>query len=636
MAIRLKEKKKFGKRKKHPVDILLRQKQDRRTLPNVPDPEAIRRGGERRGNAFSDERNVDFEEYIHSRNEGIRYVVNLRAKVKCRRKWRRKRTLSAKIVDLSMTGALLKLNLVKYQKLLEEADKLKISFEITAGTLPEGLEMSVEQGFTCVRFFQQKGFLYVGIQFDVPLSKYASRRKDRIELTTASVMLFLICATIMLMRAESIVYFKFNKWLYLYSIMAMVFLLSRYLCGAFYKPVPIDMDFVPSVTIIVPCFNEEEWIGRTVQSCVNQDYPLDKLEVLIVDDCSTDKSVQRVQETIEKISAGNERFRVKDRVRLIVQEKNGGKREALSAGALEAKNDLLVFVDSDSFLDVFAIRHLVQPFKDPKMGGVSGRTDVANTYTNGLTKMQSVRYYIAFRVMKAAEAIFDTVTCLSGPLACYRKDIVLENMEAWRNQKFLGQRATFGDDRSMTNFVLKHHRTSYQDTAICSTIVPNEYSVFLKQQMRWKRSWLRESIVAGKFMWRKEPFASILFYIGLLVPIAAPVVVLYNLFYVPIAHRVFPTTFLVGILMMSLLMSAAQMFLRKSSTWLWGMLFCLYYEAVLLWQMPVAWVTFWKSTWGTRMTPEDVKAAEKKKQQKLKKQQKKKERDLKRREEGTK
>ena len=42
------------------------------------------------------------------------------------------------------------------------------------------------------------------------------------------------------------------------------------------------------------------------------------------------------------------------------------------------------------------------------------------------------------------------------------------------------------------------------------------------------------------------------------------------------------------------------------------MLFCLYYEAVLLWQMPIAWVTFWKSTWGTRMTPEDVKAARKK------------------------
>ena len=101
----------------------------------------------------------------------------------------------------------------------------------------------------------------------------------------------------------------------------------------------------------------------------------------------------------------------------------------------------------------------VQPFKDPKMGGVAGRTDVANTYTNSLTKMQSVRYYIAFRVMKASEALFDTVTCLSGPLSCYRKSIVKEHEEAWLNQKFLGHKATFGDGRAMTNFVLSPHRT---------------------------------------------------------------------------------------------------------------------------------------------------------------------------------
>lgn len=562
----------------------------------------------------SGNRNENFEEYIHTLKEGIRYVVDLDVELQCRQKKCSKHTISAKMVDLSMTGALLRLPGKESRSLLEEGDELLIRFEIPPGSLPEGLEMKVRQIFTCVRFFENKDGVYVGIQFSVPLSLYARRRKNRIELTVASIMLFMICGIIMLMRAESIIYFKFNKWLYLYSILAMVFLLSRYFFGALYKPVPIDINYTPSITIIIPCFNEETWIGRTIQSCLNQDYPVNKLEVIVVDDCSTDRSVEVAKETIEKLSRDNSRFRVRERVQIIRTEKNGGKREALSLGALRAKTDLLAFVDSDSFLDVFAIRNIVQPFKDPKMGGVSGRTDVANTYTNGLTRMQSVRYYIAFRIMKAAESIFDTVTCLSGPLACYRREIVLENLDAWRKQKFLGQRATFGDDRSLTNMVLRKHRTCYQDTAICSTIVPNEYSVFLKQQMRWKRSWLRESMVACRFMWRKEPFSALLFYIGVIVPIAAPVVVLYNLIYVPVVNRVFPTTFLVGILMMSLLMSAAQMFLRKSSTWLWGMLFCFYYEAVLLWQMPYAWVTFWKSTWGTRMTPEDVKAKEQKRQ----------------------
>ena len=111
---------------------------------------------------------------------------------------------------------------------------------------------------------------------------------------------------------------------------------------------------------------------------------------------------------------------------------------------------------------------------------------------------------------------------------------------------------------------------------------------------------------------------SLSFYMGLLVPIAAPIIVLYNLIYIPIMHRVFPLAFLVGMLMMALLMSMAQLFLRRSTTWIFGVWFCLYYEAVLLWQMPVAWFTFWKSTWGTRLTPADLAEIEKakKKQQK--------------------
>ena len=102
------------------------------------------------------------------------------------------------------------------------------------------------------------------------------------------------------------------------------------------------------------------------------------------------------------------------------------------------------------------------------------------------------------------------------------------------------------------------------------------------------------------------------FYMGVLVPLLAPLVVLYNLIYIPLAHRVFPLTFLIGITLMALLMSMAQLFLRKSSTWVYGLWFVIYYEAILLWQMPVAWFTFWKSAWGTRPTMADVMAKSKK------------------------
>ncbi|MBE6063726.1 MAG: glycosyltransferase family 2 protein [Clostridium butyricum] len=593
-------------------DVLLKQNKDRRLLSNVPDKEAIRTNKDRRGKSLDDGSSEDPHKFIVSKNAGIRYEMKCPVIIEAVINGNSIK-IKAESSDISTTGILLKLNNQKDIAYIEKADNLKLKFTIEPGSMPEGYEMKVSINGKMVRKFEHDdGNIFCGIMFEKSLSEYANKKRGRYMLGLSSIMLFLITLFIILMRAESVIYFKFNKMLYLYSIIAAVFLLSRYAFGMLYRTVPIDMDFTPSVTVIIPCFNEEQWINRTILSCINQDYPIDKLEVIVVDDCSTDNSVEEIKSTIEKLYNEAERFETKKRLKYIVQDANKGKREALARGVLEARGELVVFVDSDSFLDPFAIRNLVQPFRDPKMGGVSGRTDVANTYTNTLTKMQSVRYFIAFRVMKAAEAYFDAVTCLSGPLSCYRKSIVLENVDAWLNQSFLGQKATFGDDRAMTNFVLKNHRTSYQDTAICSTIVPNSYKVFIKQQMRWKRSWLRESIMAGSFIWRKEPFMAVFFYVGLLVPVLAPVVVIYNLIYVPITHHIFPTTFLVGLLMMALMMSFAQMLLRKSSTWIFGMLFCIYYEVVLLWQMPIAVFTFWKSTWGTRMTKSDVEEQKKK------------------------
>lgn len=587
-------------------DILLQTKGDRRLLPNVPDKEGVRSNGDRRGHLVGEDIADKVRKNIDDNGVGVRYIVDYPVKVKL---W--KKNFSAKALDISSSGMLMQVD-EKFVKELSESRDIELQFEIMPGTMPEGYEMEVKIKAKCVRTFTNENGSFCGMQFNESLAQYASRNKNMYALPTVAFCMAFVIFLIIMMRTESVLYFKFNKWLYLYSIMAAVFLLTRYLFAAFYRPIPIDKNFTPGVTIIIPCFNEEEWIRRTIISCINQDYPIDKLEVIVIDDCSTDKSVEVIKSTIEELSEKERRYDVAERLSYFVQPKNAGKREAMAVGAKMAKHDLLVFVDSDSFLNPFAIYNIVQPFKDTDMGGVSGRTDVANTYTNGLTKMQAVRYYISFRIMKAAEAYFDAVTCLSGPLSCYRKDLVLENMDDWLNQKFLGQRATFGDDRSMTNFILRKHRTSYQDTAICATIVPNSYSVFLKQQMRWKRSWLRESINAARFMWKKEPFMALFFYMGVLVPIAAPIIVLYNLVYVPLAYRVFPYTFILGMILMSLMMSFTQKYLRKSTTWLYGVWFCLYYEAVLLWQMPIAWVTFWKANWGTRMTPADIAEADKK------------------------
>ncbi len=612
-------------KKQTPQDILYEEKPDRRLLSYVPDASGLRSNHDRRGSHDTEDGAMDYELYQKEDKQGQRYLVDYDVKVSFSSK-DIKRILKGRAIDISTTGMLLKLPEGE-ERSLERAENVKLTFEITPGSMPEGYEMKIKGIKShCVRMIRKDdGTLLCGMEFKETLAQYVAKKRQNYLLGASAFFLGIITLVIILMRTESVIYFRFNRWLYLYSIIAATFLLSRYFFATFYRPVKIDPDYSPGVTVIIPCFNEEEWIKRTIQSCINQDYPPDKLEVIVVDDHSNDNSVEMIREAIEEIKASDTNrgsYHTGERIRYIVQPYNKGKRDAMALGAAEAKHELLVFVDSDSFLDPFAIRNIVQPFKDKEMGGVSGRTDVANTYTNALTRMQSVRYYIAFRVMKAAESYFDSVTCLSGPLSCYRRDLVLKYSDAWLHQKFLGQRATFGDDRSMTNFILRHNRTCYQDSAICMTIVPNSYTMFLKQQMRWKRSWLRESLIAARYIWKKEPFMSLSFYMGLVVPIAAPIIVLYNLIYVPIMHRVFPVTFTIGMLLMALLMSMAQLFLRRSTTWIFGMWFCLYYEAVLLWQMPVAWFTFWKSTWGTRMTPADLAEMEKERLKKERKEQK--------------
>ena len=586
-------------------EILFEEKQDRRLLSHVPDATGKRSNYSRRG-AVDTLRTEDYAQYEQDAKNGQRYLVDYPVTMHLSNG----SVMEARAVDISTTGILVQIPTADGQEPSFEKD-VKLTFEIVPGSLPEGYEMKVKKlpALVARKFRKGTGEILFGIEFKTTLAEYAAKNRRDYRLWTATFFLAVIAFIIVLMRAESVIYFKFNRWLYLYSIIAAMFLLTRYLFATFYRPVRIDPNYTPGVSIIIPCFEEEEWIQRTVHSCINQDYPVDKLEVIVVDDCSKDRSAERVEEIIAKLKeadTGDHAYRVAERIRFFRQSANLGKRDAMARGAREAKHELLVFVDSDSFLDPFAVRNIVQPFKDKEMGGVSGRTDVANTYTNALTKMQAVRYSIAFRVMKAAEGYFDAATCLSGPLSCYRRDLVLKYMDSWLNQRFLGQKATFGDDRSMTNFILRHNRTTYQDSAVCMTIVPRSYKVFLRQQMRWKRSWLRESLIASRFMWKKEPFMALSFYMGVLVPIAAPVIVLYNLIYVPIMHRVFPTNFIIGMLMMSLLMSMAQLFIRRSTTWIYALWFCLYYEAVLLWQMPVAWVTFWKTTWGTRMTAADV------------------------------
>ena len=94
-----------------------------------------------------------------------------------------------------------------------------------------------------------------------------------------------------------------------------------------------------------------------------------------------------------------------------------------------------------------------------------GHADVLNVRESWLTRMQAVRYFVAFRVVKAAESVFNAVTCCSGCFSAYRREAIMPRLEWWESQTFLGVESTFGDDRSLTNCVLRDWRVVYEKKA---------------------------------------------------------------------------------------------------------------------------------------------------------------------------
>jgi len=376
-----------------------------------------------------------------------------------------------------------------------------------------------------------------------------------------------------------------------YTVSVLIYILARFVVAMFYTPV-FDVAHRPSVSIIIPAFNEEEGIAGTIASCLNVWYPRELLEVIVVNDGSTDRTWENILE------AGGRR----PRFQAIDLGRNYGKRGAMAEGFRRSTGDILVFVDSDSYLASDAVRAITQPFSDPRVGAVVGHADVANDLESWLTKMQQVRYYSAFRVIKATESLLSgTVTCASGCCSAYRRAAVEPVLAEWEFQRFLGRPATFGDDRALTNRVLKTHRVVYQETARSTTVVPTTLRRFLRQQLRWKKSWLRESLEVCRYFWRKNPVAAVFTYASIVFPFLAPFVVLHavlgRLLWGSASGLWF---YLIGTYAMALLYSLYYAFRRKSGLWHHGMTFVAIYMGVLVFQTYWGIFTMRDNRWGTR------------------------------------
>jgi len=378
----------------------------------------------------------------------------------------------------------------------------------------------------------------------------------------------------------------------LYGALVVTYIASRFALSLAYRA-PRDAGHEPRVAIVVPAFNEQDGIAASLRSLLAVDYPADKLELVAVNDGSTDETLARMLEVADDAP----------RVRVIDLGSNCGKRAAMAVGMRATEAEILAFVDSDSTLEPDALRRLVQGFADARVGAVCGHAEVANVDASWLTRMQLVRYFVAFRVVKAAESAFGCVTCCSGCFSAYRRVAIVPHLDAWEHQRFLGAAVTFGDDRALTNRVLRDWKVLYAADAVSHTAVPVTLRQFLRQQLRWKRSWTRESLILARFIWRRQQAAALQAYAGILISLVAPVVALRSLVWLPLAgHRGLPLIYVAGIYLMALTYGLYYVVRRPRYDWRWiyGIAFCFFYLAFLLWQTYWAIATARTSSWGTR------------------------------------
>ncbi|WP_372352505.1 glycosyltransferase [Streptomyces sp. KL116D] len=371
---------------------------------------------------------------------------------------------------------------------------------------------------------------------------------------------------------------------------------------------------VPRVSFLVAVKDEEEGIEECVRSMAGSDYP--DLEVVVVDDASED-GTRAILGRLERELP----------LKVLYLEENVGKKHALVKAAEQATGEVIAFTDSDCLLAPDALQRCVTALvHHPELGAVSGHARALNPDDSLLSRTQDVWYEGQFRVAKAAEATFGSVSCVSGPLAVFRRDAIYNYLPAWAGDRFLGGEFRFATDRQLTGYVLgqcwkgrklkKRYsdspfvkeadhpelpwRIGYVQSARVWTTVPARFRPFMRQQVRWKKSFIRNLFFTGTFMWRRGLGPAVLFYGHVLWVLCAPLMAVRHLVWAPYHGLWFLTgLYLAGIILKGTVWGLAfKVDNPGDANWRCRPLMSLLSSLLLSWLLPYSLLTIRRGVWS--------------------------------------
>jgi hyaluronan synthase len=376
----------------------------------------------------------------------------------------------------------------------------------------------------------------------------------------------------------------------------LVLMFARTVFWVRYQPfLPAPEEQAPPLTVITPAYNEGATVEMAIASVATARYPADRLEVIVVDDGSTDDTWQHIRHAASRFPG------LVSTLRLAT---NQGKRGALAAGFRRARGEVIVTVDSDSEIERDTLLAIAGPFRDPRIGAVAGKVAVRNRRDALIPRMLHVRFVLSFDFLRSAQSMFRTVYCCPGALAAYRASVVREVLPAWEKQRFLGTECTYGEDRALTNAILERgYDTVYQRTAVVHTIVPETYSKLCRMYLRWDRSYIREELRFARIVWRRPPlWRAFALYESTVTNLRFPVA--YVAIGLWIMNAFEDPSSIVRMLLAIMVVSVVYVlyYLRSERSWdvVFGVLYAYFSFFFLTWIFPYAALTLRARGWLTR------------------------------------
>jgi hyaluronan synthase len=443
----------------------------------------------------------------------------------------------------------------------------------------------------------------------------------------------------------TILVFKFYMALYVidaaigvYSILT-TFVLFNILFISYYRyrdpyvdvhNIKIPESHLPLVSIVVPVKNEEDIIKSCVLSCLNQTY--EKKEIIVVNDGSTDSTGEILNELKSEYPKTN--------FNIIHLENSVGKKRAVEVASKVAKGQIYAFMDSDCDMALDATEKAVKIFHaDPQLGALTGHGRVKNRHEGGpfdhfLEKLQDVYADGACRAQKGMESTFSSVTCCAGSLSFYRREAIQGFIHEWANDRFLGMDFKFATDRRMTAHVLSNKpppflrieysknkylqnnphqskfafnendvngfwKVKYSQNIRVNIGVPSTLMSLVKQQIRWRKSFIRSLFSTGGIFWKRPFYAALIYYLQTSMKFIRPYIVANTVFLMPLLGDYVTTIVWFSGIFFTGMIYAVDFRLRNpgDKNWLYRPFFTLLSTFIYTWLLIYAAITIKKTGW---------------------------------------